>query len=190
MSTKPHRTGGGFTLVELLIGMSLSLMLMLAVLSSYVFLARQFTRTLGFSSFYQPTLEAQSRRTLAYFTQDVGMASSISGSPSATGVVLVLPTSTGSTTVTYAYDNSLKQLARTMSGGSTLVLHVSLLSCTFSYYDIQDRPYTSYTNYLSGIKKISLSFSAQSGNSANYTLTQVFQSASPRLLLKNKQVLP
>jgi prepilin-type N-terminal cleavage/methylation domain-containing protein len=190
VSPKIQRPRAGFTLVELLIGMSLSLMLMLAVLSSYVYLARQFTRTLGFSSFYQPTLEAQSRRTLAYFTQDVGMASSISGTPSATSVVLVIPTSSGSTTVTYDYDNTLKKLTRTVSGGSALVLHVSLLTCTFSYYDMYDRPYSSYTNYLSGIKKISLSFSSRSGNSANYTLTQVFQSASPRLLLKNKQVLP
>jgi len=190
VSTKFHRPRAGFTLVELLIGMSLSLMLMLAVLSSYVYLARQFTRTLGFSSFYQPTLEAQSRRSLAYFTQDVGMASSISGTPSATNVVLVIPTSTGSTTVTYAYDNTSKQLTRTVAGGSALVLHVSLLTCTFSYYDIYDRPYTSFTNYLPGIKKIALSFSSRTGSSANYTRTQVFQSASPRLLLKNKQVLP
>jgi prepilin-type N-terminal cleavage/methylation domain-containing protein len=180
----------GFTLVEVLIGMTLSLMLMGAVLSSYTFLARHFTRSLGFTSPFQPTLEAQGRRTLAYFTQDMGMASSFSGTPGASSLMLILPTRSGTTTVTYAYNAGQQTLTRTVSGGASLTLHRGLLSFSFEYYDIQDRPYTSFTGYLSGIKKISMSFSAQTGSSANGTLTQVYQSASPRLLIKNKSLLP
>ena len=189
MNTRSIRSRG-FTLVELLIGMTLSLMLMGAVLSSYTFLARHFTRSLGFTSLFQPTLEAQGRRTLAYFTQDMGRASSISGNPSTSSLILVIPTSSGATTVTYAYNAGQKTLTRTVGGGTPLTLHWGLLTFTFGYYDIADRPYTSFTNYLSGIKKISMSFSAQVGSSANGTLTQVYQSASPRLLIKNKQLLP
>ena len=54
-----------FTLVELLIAMSLSLMIMTAVLSSYVFLGRSFSRSLGIASANQPTLENQGRQALA-----------------------------------------------------------------------------------------------------------------------------
>lgn len=61
----------GFTLVEMLIGLSLSLMVMAAILSSYVFLARNFTRSLGVTYAVSnqttlsqlPPLEAQLRTT-------------------------------------------------------------------------------------------------------------------------------
>jgi hypothetical protein len=71
----------------MLIGLSLSLMVMAAILASYVFLARNFTRSLGVTYAVNnqttlsqlPPLEAQLRTTLAYFTQDVRMATGISG---------------------------------------------------------------------------------------------------------------
>jgi Tfp pilus assembly protein PilW len=96
----------GFTLVELLIGMSLAVILLGAVLTSYVTLGRNFTRSLGISSANQPTLESQARRTLAYFVQDVRMASGFKGSPTANSVILTLPSSTGNTTMGYANDTT------------------------------------------------------------------------------------
>jgi len=194
---------GGFTIAELIIGVSLSLMVMTAVLSSYVFVARSYTRTIGFGDPNQPTLEAQGRRTLAYFAQDVQAASAIS-SPSASQVTLTVPRSTGGTkNVVYAYNSAAvpvtvsgysvpaKSLARIDVSTSTgLTLHSSLLSCTFDYYDTSGQSYTSYTDYLIGIKQISLVLSAQAGKSDNGTLTNVYQVASPRLLLRNKSLLP
>ena len=113
MKSPRSNPNGGFTLVELIIGLSLSLMVMGAVLSSYVFLGRNFTRSLGISLSNQPTLEAQGRRTLAYFTQDVRMASGLdtSGSspkvsPSATGMTLILPSSSGTKYITYYYNST------------------------------------------------------------------------------------
>ena len=182
----------------MLIGLSLSLMVMAAILSSYVFLARNFTRSLGVTYAVNnqttlsqlPPLEAQLRTTLAYFAQDVRMATGISGTPSEDGVTLILPTATGTTTVTYAYDGVARTLTRTWSGLSGQIIHHNLLGCTFSYFDAAGRPYTTYVNHLLGIKQLSVAFTAQGGSATNQTLTQVYTGASPRLLLRNRSFLP
>lgn len=192
-------TSSAFTLVELLVGMTLALMVMTAVLTTYVSLGRNFTRSLGLSSANQPTLEGQGRRALAYFAQDVRMASGISGTPSASTVTFTLPTGTGSTTVAYSYNSTTGTLTRNPSGGTALVLTSGLLSCYFRYYDASGNPYdnnaspyaTDFSSSSSlGIKQLSLSFTTQAGNSTNGTLTQVYQTNSPRLLLRNKSLLP
>lgn len=204
MTPRPPSRIGGFTVAELIIGVSLSMMVMTAVLSSYVFVARSYTRTIGFGDPGRPTLESQGRRTLAFFTQDVEAASAIS-SPSATQMTLTVPHSTGGTkTVTYYFNNSAtsavtvsgysvpkKSLARIDVSTSTgVVLHTTLLSCGFDYYDTSGNPYTSYTNYLLGIKQVSLELRAQAGVSKNGTQTSIYDVASPRLLLRNKSLLP
>ena len=197
--------------------MGLSLMIMGAVLSSYIFLGRNFTRSLGISSAGDPTLESQGRRTLSYFAQDVRMAGSLdttgtapSVTPSETGMTLILPTATGTKAVTYFFNNTTSEvslgafaipayaLVRIDQGtGKALTLHTNLLTLYFRYFDGQGQsydnstaPYTTATNYLSGIKQASIEFTAQGGNSVNGTQTQVYASASPRLILRNKQLLP
>ncbi len=196
----PSNRSAGFTLVELLIGMVLSLAVMSAVLTSYVFLARNFTRSLGLSSANQPTLEAQGRRALAYFIQDVRMTNGISGTPSNTSVTLSLPTSSGSTTVTYTYDTTdpnNKKLVRTPASGTAQILQTNLQNFFLRYYDAAGRPYdnattpyTTTTDYLSGIKQLSMTFMSQAGSSVNGTLTQVYESDSSRLIIRNKQLPP
>ena len=187
----------GFTLVELLVGMTLALMVMTAVLSSYVFLGKNFTRTLGISSANQPPLEAQGRRAVAYFTQDVRAATGRTGTVSASEVTLILPTSSGTKNITYYYNNggattvysvpvlanSLTRIDRSTSTG--LTLQTDLLTCTINYFDSLGYPYTSYVNYLAGIKVLSLTFTAQTGSSINGTLTQVYEMSSAPLLLRN-----
>ena len=197
--------------------MGLSLMIMAAVLSSYVFLGRNFTRSLGLSSANEPTLESQGRRTLSYFAQDVRMASSLdtSGSapnvtPSETGMTLILPTASGTKSVTYYFNNTSAEvslasylipanaLVRIDQGTATaLTLHTNLLTLYFRYFDAQGQPYdnssvpyTTATDYLSGIKQVSLEFTSQGGNSVNGTQTQIYASASPRVILRNKQLRP
>ena len=199
-----HQTG--FTLVELLVGMSLSLMVMTAVLTTYVTLGRNFTRSLGLSSANQPNLESQARRTLAYFAQDVRMASGISGTPSASSMTLILPTGTTTKKVAYYFNNTAATTV-TLAGysttvpamslvrvdgrtGATQILHSSLLTCIFNYYDTSGYPYATYVNYLTGIKQLSLIITSQAGSSTNGTLTQVYETDSPRLLLRNKALLP
>jgi hypothetical protein len=194
-----------------MIGVSLSMIVMAAVLSSYVFIARAYTRTIGFGEANQPTLESQGRRTLAMLAQDVQVASGILTSPAATyplsasEVTLIVPRATGGTkNVTYYYNSTAsavtvtknavsvsvpaKGLARIDWATSTsLTLHTSLLTCVFTYYDSNDRQYTAFTNYLIGIKQIALALTSQAGSGVN--LTQVYKIASPRYVFRNKALL-
>lgn len=160
-------------------------MIFAAVLSSALFLGRQFTRLM-----HQQTLEAQGRRTLLYLTQDAQMASSVT-SLSATSATFNLVTTTGTTTVVYNYDNTTRRLTRTPAGGTALTLlsNVTNNGCTFSYYDTSGRPYTTYVNYLSGVKQISLAFSTQTGTASLGTQTPIYRGSSARLIIRNK-VLP
>ncbi len=213
----------GFTLVELLIGMTLSLMLMTAVLTSYVTLGRNFTRSLGVSSANQPTLESQSRRTLAYFTEDVRMASGITAPASpdtlVNAVKLSLPSGTTGTTILYYFNsntssqylhsndtiNSTSASSDVEFKTNTLtrvnlntrvyqILHNSLLTFILNYYDSSGNLYSSSdlssANYLPGIKQLSISFTSQAGSSVNGTLTQIYETDSPRLIIRNKALLP
>jgi Tfp pilus assembly protein PilW len=213
----PVSPQAAFTLVELLVGMSLALMVMTAVLTTYVMIGRNFTRSLGISSANQPTLVSQARRTLAYLAQDVQMASGLSGTPSATNLTLYIPTGTGSKTVSYYLNTSTTNpgpVTVTLSGYSTivpaqtlvrvdgvsgvmLILQSSLYAAGangFSCYDSSGNTFStsdlSAGNYLGGIKYISLSLFTQAGSATNGTLTQVYETDSPRLLLRNKGFLP
>jgi len=188
VKTKSLQSAAGFTFVELLVGMSLALMIMTAVLTTYVSLGRNFTRTLGLSSANQPTLENQSRRTITAFTQDVRMAIGISGTPSSSALTLIIPTSSGTTTVAYNYNSSTQKLTRTPGGGTALVLHTNLLTCTFNYYDTSGNPFATYVNYANGIKQVSLTLTSQAGSNTNGTLTPVYEADSSRLMFRNKSL--
>ena len=102
------KSAKGFTLVELLIGASLSAAVLAAVLSSYIFLGRQFARLAN-----QQALETQARRAIGFFTQDVQRAtglvivSTTPASPAANRLDLTVPTTTGISTVTYYFNSSL-----------------------------------------------------------------------------------
>lgn len=191
MNHRSAKSTVAFTLVELLIGMSLAMMVMLAVLSSYTFLGRSLVRLVN-----QQTLITSGQRTLAYLTQDVRMASGISGTPSASSLVLTLPTATGTTTVTYTYNSSARTLTRTVGAATPLTLLSQLTSSTFSYYDGSGNQFTSSTlsggNYLSSIKQVSLSFVCQTGTNSDGSRapqTADFQTSSPRLILRNQAFL-
>ena len=199
---RPSRKAG-FTLPELLIAVVLSMIVMAAVLSSYVFVARSYTKTIGFGLPGRPTLETQGRWVLAAFAQDVQMTSAISG-PSASEVTFTIPRSTGGTKdVTYYYNSTaaavsvygvtvpataLARIDRATT--TTRTLHSSLLTFSFTYYDISGNPYTTFTNYRIGIKQISMTFTAQAGTNANNTLTSVYKVASPKYIFHNKPLLP
>jgi Tfp pilus assembly protein PilW len=210
----------GFTLVELLIGMSLALMIMGAVLSSYTYMGRGLYRLVN-----QQTLQAQGRNALAYFAQDVRMASGLTdtGNLSATRVSLTIPAGTATNTITYYYNNTpnpsspvsvngtnvtfpANSFTRCVYNGSTLTTRTLLTlrnindttvatrsDLTIRYYDASGNEYTSYTNYLSGIKQLAIEFSATNGNySPSDTAspqTATYQVASPRLVVRNRPFL-
>jgi hypothetical protein len=203
VSVVASRRNAGFTLSELFVGLLLSSIVMAAVLSSYVYVARSYVRTVGFGLPGEPTLETQGRHTLAHFVRDVPVTSAIT-SPSASEVTLAVPHPSGGTKdVTYYYNSTdaavsvygvsvpANSLVRIDRATSTLrKLHSSLQTCVFTYYDNSGQPYTAFSDYAIGIKQISLSLTAQGTNAANQTVTQLYRVTSPRLVLRNKPLLP
>lgn len=213
MTVSRHHSLAAFTLVELLVGMTLALTLLIGVLNTYTLLARNFTRSLGITSAYQPTLSAQSRNSVATFVQDAASAIAIQGTPSSNTVTLTVPTSTSTNTIVYYYNSDPSNpITVTLAGysktvpaatlvrvdgntGIMLTQHSGLLSLNFRYYDISGNLYTvfsysttGFSSYL-GIKQVSVDFTSQGGNSVNGTLTQVYTTVSPRVVMNNKALL-
>ena len=207
MSPRGAKASRAFTLVELLVGATLSAAIMAAVLSSYIYLGRSMTRLTN-----QQSLETEARRTLAYFTQDVQSASGLTDTANlgATRVSLTVPASTGTNTITYYYNNTATDVPVTISGTSVNMQANALTRCVYNgtaitsqlllrnitasglalkYYDGSGREYASYTNYLLGIKQLALQFSTQTGTAGNGTRTLVYQGSSSRLVMRNKALL-
>jgi len=167
----------GFTLVELLVGATLSAAVMAGVLSSYIYIGRNLARLAN-----QQTLETEGRRTLANFSRDVRMASELTDTAnlSATRVSFTLPVANGTQTVTYYYNSTAADVVVAINGTNvtmgansltrcvydgttvtslTLLRNITANGVTLRYYDAADREYTTYTNYLPGIKQVTLEFS-------------------------------
>lgn len=199
-------------MTELIIGTALAGTILAAVLSSYLFLGRQFTRLM-----HQQTLESQARRTMLYLVQDTRLTSRfdpITGNtaPTNANVALVQTTATGSRNVFYYYNSGATATTVTLDGtsysmpanslsrvdGSTntrITLLANLLSCYLRYYDDAGNPfdnaaspYTTVTTY-GGMSQLSLLFTAQAGATKDGTRTPVYQGVSARLLIRNRSTL-
>ena len=134
---------GGFSLAEVMIAGTLGSMVLAGVLSSVLFIGRSSQRL-----YYYNGMEAESRRTLEEFAQDVRMASD-STYNSATSVTLTVPdnyTGTGNQ-VTYAFGSvTLNSTAypncfyrrpgNTSSTATPTVLIQNVTDCTFSRFDV------------------------------------------------------
>lgn len=193
------RRNAGFTLVELMVGMSLALIVMSAVLSSYLFLGRNLTRLAN-----QQTIETQGRRAQAFFAQDARLASGVS-SPTTTSLTFSIPAASGSTTVAYTYYAAATTVGgvsipaysfvrRTPAASGTpmvLVQDIVALSFAFKYYDGTGTEYTSPSSadYRLGLKQVSFGYVARTGSGANGTLTPSYTAQSPRFALRNEGLL-
>lgn len=192
MRLRGSRSRAGFTLVELLIGAALSAAVLAAVLSSYLYLSRQLARLA-----HQQTLETEGRRALGYFTQDVQRASGVDtgATLNASTVRLKVPSATDSSaTVTYTFTNNAAgngTLVRTPSSGTaqTILRNITNNGLTIRYYDSSGNEYTSYTDYLPGIKQLTLEFNTQTGVAASGTQTPLYRVKSSRLVLRNRSFL-
>jgi prepilin-type N-terminal cleavage/methylation domain-containing protein len=158
------RSPRGFTLVELLVGVSLSAVVMAALLSAAVYFARNFARLANAQA-----LEEQARLALAWVRTDIDRAREVKAgtSPSASAVTLVLPDGE----VTYTYDAATRRLRRQATFGANpdLVL-LSNRNCqctglTFSYYTgtlgTPADPFAPATNIPYSIKQVRLAFTLQ-----------------------------
>ena len=209
----------GFTLVEILVGSTLSAAVMAAVLSSYIYMARGLGRLAN-----QQTLESEGRRAVAFFARDARMASDLTDTAnlSSTRVALTVPVSAGTNTITYYYNNTPSAATVTVNGTNVSMPANALTRCVYNgstvsaltllrlrnvnntsvatrsdltirYYDASGNEYTSYVNYLPGIKQLGLEFSATNGNNSDDTAspqTATYQAQSARIILRNRALLP
>lgn len=109
MKTRNRSTRGGFTLVELMISMSLGMIVMLAVFSTYSYLGRNLTRLS-----YRSVLETQGRKIRETFAADIRGAKSITNA-SATTLTLAM---IGGGSVAYTYNGG--QLTRDPDGSGAM----------------------------------------------------------------------
>lgn len=131
MKTSPPVTRG-FTLVEILIAATLAAFVMAALLSCFVFLARNFTRLAN-----NQALEQQARLALARLQSDFNQARAIKSgtTPTAASVTLMLPDGE----VTYTFDDTNERLRRQATFGNSpdvFLLHSNscrLADFKFSY---------------------------------------------------------
>src|ERR1700754_1347614 len=103
-TTTPSRTRnapararrGGFTLVETMVGATLASFILAGVLSAFLFMGRSGANLRNYSD-----MEAQSRKALEYFAEDVRQASAIAWT---SNVNVTLTVNTAS--IVYFYDSS------------------------------------------------------------------------------------
>jgi prepilin-type N-terminal cleavage/methylation domain-containing protein len=175
-----------FTLVELLVALSLATVVMLAMFSSYLFLGRNLTRLS-----YQHILEQQSRTILTTFTADVRNTKSVSAATSG-GVTLNL---IDGSTVAYAYASNILTrngvpLVKDIAGPNNQVT-VAMINFTLNCYTTTDGLLSMPVASTMSIKQIEISFILQAGvagvQDQQGTLTR-YQIASGRIPFVNRQL--
>lgn len=173
-SMRPFAFNRGFTLVELMVSMSIGTVVMLAVFSTYLYLGRSLTRLS-----YRSALEGQSRKILNTFATDIRNALSVANPPAAnpSASSLSLKMRDGSTVV---YDFSVNQLSRNAGGSGAVVLNnnigdsnvqvpVTMNNFSFLYYTTSGgNPVSQFTAPAPpitpiSIKQVALSFTLQAG---------------------------
>lgn len=201
MKNTIRQSTAGFTLVELIIGMSLALVITSGVMSTYLFLGRNLARLS-----YQQKLEAEGRRAIQYFAQDVRIARAVTTATTTAGAARVtfsVKTVNGEKSLTYYFNGTSLPVSVALPGATVSVpanslirldgatgintaLLSNMLDLDFNYFDSDGDSVTNLTYGLNSIKKVSMSFTTQTGESNNGTKTPIYYGVSPRLLLRNR----
>jgi prepilin-type N-terminal cleavage/methylation domain-containing protein len=184
----------GFTLVELIVSVTLSAMIFAAILGGFTFLGRNLTRLVNTRD-----QDAKSRRAFYQFGQDITAATTLGGTASDGTLELTVQ---GLGNVQYAFDPAAFTFSRIAPAVAaphapeTTVLLTDLSSFTFKYYNQAGTRLSLGTNPdvdltksgIQSVKEIELSFTSAVGNSASGTRT-VFAGKSPRFVLRNRPLL-
>jgi prepilin-type N-terminal cleavage/methylation domain-containing protein len=127
-----NNRGRGFTLVEMMVAVAIGCLLLAALATIYVFSMKSFGAMANYSD-----LNQKSRYASDIVSRDIRCALKVV-SASTTSLVLSEPDpTTGTTTVTYTYDDVAGTLSKIMNG-QTNVLLSGVGSCSFA---LKTRPY-------------------------------------------------
>lgn len=132
MSAGPRepRRAGGFSLVELLISLALVMMLMLALLTSYVFIARGDQSLQNYGE-----MNAQARKLLDRLGEDLRAATDVTNF-TATSLTLTVPANPAGTStqdVTWDYNSVNGTVTRQAGGAAAATLARDVETFTFYY---------------------------------------------------------
>lgn len=165
-----------------MIGATLGAFLLTAVLSTFLFMGRSGANMQNYSD-----MEAQARKALEIFAEDVRQASAITWN-SATELDLTV----NSTTVRYLYDSAASTFYRRAASGTTaLITGISADTFEFKAYNVAgtELPLTTsaeLTAATSSTKQLQISLEASRTNTTVVAATNTVLSA--RFILRNKVV--
>lgn len=174
-----------FSLVELLVATTLGAIIMGAILSSFLFMARA-----GLSLQYYSDLETQARNAIETFAQDVRIASDVTWN-SQNSITLTTAASSGGGQVTYIYNPANGTFTRQQISpavGPVLTLISGISTFEFTAYSIATNP-VDLTNLVAAgnnTKQIQISLRAERTHATLNTATNKVISA--RFILRNKRV--
>jgi prepilin-type N-terminal cleavage/methylation domain-containing protein len=194
VNPKEYVTRAGFTLVELMVGVTLSAIIFAGILGGFTFLGRNLTRLVN-----SQEQEAKSRRAFYLLGQDISAATKVESTATDSSIQLTVQ---GRGTVRYAYDPLALTFSRTapVSSGAnasiTTVLLTNLSALNFKYYNQAGNLLALTTaddvdlakSGIQSVKEIELSFASAVGNAPSGTRS-VFAGKSPRFVLRNRPLL-
>jgi prepilin-type N-terminal cleavage/methylation domain-containing protein len=175
----------GFTMVELMISATLGSFLLLAVVTSFLFMGRSGSNMQNYVE-----MEVQARRAIETFAEDVRMAKDATWNTSKS-LTLTVVTSTGTTaTRTYTYDSAAGTFSR-VAGTTTQRLITGISTFSFTAYkintatiDLSDS--TTLASASSLTKQVQISLRTIR---STRTVTDATNSViSARFILRNKKV--
>jgi Tfp pilus assembly protein PilW len=180
INAKPSATtDSGYTLVELMIGMSLWIIVITVTLVAWMFIGRNFRRMQN-----SQYLEAHARSTFQIFGNDVSTATKVTAA-TATGLTLTVPAGS----VSYTYSSANGTLTRTDTTGTNTVLISDLTAFSFNYFSTTGTTAISSPS-MPSIKKIELAFSSQISNASDKDQkVSTYSTISPRVALSNLPLL-
>ncbi len=168
----------GFSLIEILIAMSLSALALAAVLSSFVFVARSSVGVANYSE-----MNTESRTGLEIFGRDVRNAQGIVEGFNEHAFTLIMPG--GGERITYQYRPNVKSkpLVRITESGVTETIMTGIQTLQFNYTNLQG--HTNNTMATMEVKQIQLQLTL-----LRYTigLKNTERVVSARFILRNQKV--
>lgn len=178
---------GGFTLVEMMIGATISSFVLAAVLTTFLFMGRSGANVQNYND-----MEVQARNALEYFAEDTRQGSGVVWNTASSVSITV-----GTNTVTYAYDSGTRRFGRVVVVTATGVqtsnrtLVTGITSFAFSAYNISGATVAISTaaerSAANGTtKQIQISLEAARTNTTVVAATNTVLSA--RFILRNKRV--
>lgn len=185
-SSRRRSRRGGFTLTEILISTGISAFIMVGILQTFLMIGRS-----GYNAANYCVMEAESRRAMEQFSQEIRMARNITAY-SSTSITIKVPNASSSTnTITYAYDASTSGATaqsfyrRDDDTGVTRVLVRNVTSFAFQRYKLVTSGSNVASNNLE-TKQIQLTLQTTMRGITTAAATNAVLSA--RYILRNKSV--